>query len=57
MNDSSSNQRIRLERRSPAHWRVILDHPPFNIFGPESIPQLNAVVTALETDRRSRWSC
>jgi enoyl-CoA hydratase/carnithine racemase len=42
--------RIRLERRSPAYWRVTFDHPPLNIFGPESIPQLNAIVTALETD-------
>jgi enoyl-CoA hydratase/carnithine racemase len=50
MNNGSSNQRIRIERRSAAHWRVILDHPPFNIFGPESIPPLNAVMTALETD-------
>jgi enoyl-CoA hydratase/carnithine racemase len=29
---------------------VTFDHPPLNIFGPESIPQLNAIVTALETD-------
>jgi enoyl-CoA hydratase/carnithine racemase len=31
---------------------VTLDHPPLNIFGPESIPQLNDVVTALENDRQ-----
>ena len=30
--------------------RVTFDHPPLNIFGPESIPQLDGVVTALETD-------
>jgi enoyl-CoA hydratase/carnithine racemase len=29
---------------------VTLDHPPLNIFGPETIPQLNDVVTALEAD-------
>jgi enoyl-CoA hydratase/carnithine racemase len=45
-------QRVRLERRLPSYWRVIFDHPPLNIFGPESIPQLNAVVTALETDEQ-----
>jgi len=41
---------IRLERRTPAYWRVTLDNPPFNIFGPKTIPELNAVVTAIETD-------
>src|SRR5262249_30921607 len=32
------------------YWRVTFDNPPLNIFGPESIPQLEEVVTALETD-------
>jgi enoyl-CoA hydratase/carnithine racemase len=32
------------------YWRVTFDHPPLNIFGPETIPQLNEIVTALETD-------
>jgi enoyl-CoA hydratase/carnithine racemase len=41
-----------LTRHSSQYWRVTLDHPPLNIFGPESIPQLNEVVTALETDKQ-----
>jgi enoyl-CoA hydratase/carnithine racemase len=41
---------IRLERRTPAYWRVTLDNPPFNIFGPKTIPELNAVITAIEND-------
>ncbi|MCK1624646.1 enoyl-CoA hydratase/isomerase family protein [Bradyrhizobium sp. 147] len=45
-------QRIRLERRLPSYWRVTFDHPPLNIFGPESIPQLNAIIAALETDEQ-----
>ena len=44
------DRQIRLERRSPFYWRVTFDHPPLNIFGPETIPELNEVVTALETD-------
>ncbi len=44
-------KRIRLAKRSPMYWRVTFDHPPLNIFGPESIPQLNEIVTALETDQ------
>ena len=44
-------KQILLARRSPAYWRVI-DHPPLNIFGPETIPQLNEIITALETDEQ-----
>ena len=47
-----TTKRIRLTRRSPAYWRVTFDHPPLNIFGPESMPQLNEIITALETDER-----
>ena len=49
-----SKQEIRLERVTPEYWRVILDHPPFNIFGPETIPQLNGVITQIETDPKVR---
>src|SRR5271168_4080276 len=52
MGSPKEAKRIRLERRSPFFWRVTFDHPPLNIFGPESIPQLNDIVTALETDDR-----
>jgi enoyl-CoA hydratase/carnithine racemase len=43
-------QEIRIKRITPEYWRVTLDNPPFNIFGPETIPQLNNVVTQIETD-------
>ena len=42
---------IQLARLSPEYWRVTFNHPPLNIFGPETIPQLNEIVTALETDK------
>ena len=48
--NGSPRQEIRLERLTPEYWRVTLDNPPFNIFGPETIPQLNAVITQIETD-------
>ena len=41
---------IRLARRTSSYWRVTFDHPPLNIFGPETMPQLNEIVTALESD-------
>ena len=49
-----STRQIRLVKRSPTYWRVTFDHPPLNIFGPEAIPQLNEIVTALETDHSLR---
>ena len=47
----SSAQQVRLERRLPSYWRVTFDIPPVSIFGPETIPQLNEVITAIETDK------
>jgi enoyl-CoA hydratase/carnithine racemase len=44
-------QQIQLVRRSLLYWRVTFDHPPLNIFGPETIPQLEAVIKSLETDQ------
>jgi enoyl-CoA hydratase/carnithine racemase len=45
-------KQIILARLSPHYWRVTLNHPPLNIFGPDTVPQLNAVITALETDEQ-----
>ncbi|MBP2295724.1 enoyl-CoA hydratase/isomerase family protein [Azospirillum rugosum] len=50
MHDPQAARQIRLDRRSPQYWRVTFDHPPLNIFGPETIPQLDEIVSALETD-------
>jgi hypothetical protein len=44
-------EQIRLERRLPSYWRVTFDIPPLNIFGPKAIPQLNEIITAMETDQ------
>jgi enoyl-CoA hydratase/carnithine racemase len=46
-----SDKQVLLTRRSPTYWRVTLNHPPLNIFGPKTIPQLNEVITAIETDK------
>jgi enoyl-CoA hydratase/carnithine racemase len=47
---TAAKPEIRLERVTPAYWRVTFDHPPFNLFGPETIPQLSSVITQMETD-------
>ncbi len=49
-NRNSDEKQIHLTRRSPNYWRVTIDHPPLNIFGPDTIPQLDEVITAIEAD-------
>ena len=51
MCNSEPNKQIRLERRSPAHWCVTFDIAPLNIFGPQNMAPLTAIVAALETDK------
>lgn len=48
--EMSNPPQIRLERLTREYWRVTLDNPPFNIFGPDTIPQLNSVISQIETD-------
>jgi enoyl-CoA hydratase/carnithine racemase len=43
---------IRLVRESKECWRVTFDIPPLNIFGPANIPQLEEIVSSLESDER-----
>ena len=50
MSDTLNSGEIGLVRRSPFYWRGTIDNPPLNIFGPANLPQLEAVVAALETD-------
>jgi enoyl-CoA hydratase/carnithine racemase len=45
-----SQVQIKVEKRTPTYWRVTFDNPPFNIFGPETIPQMEKVVAEIETD-------
>jgi enoyl-CoA hydratase/carnithine racemase len=52
MSDTTMTKQILLTRRSPAYWRVTINHPPLNIFGPDTIPQLNEAITAVETDEQ-----
>jgi len=50
-NHTATSTQMHLTRPSRHFWRVTFDHPPLNIFGPETIPQLNEIITALETDK------
>jgi enoyl-CoA hydratase/carnithine racemase len=44
------NKQVFLTRQSPALWRVTFNNPPVNIFGPKTIPELNDIITAIESD-------
>ena len=50
LNHTTRDRQIHLTRRSPKFWRVTIDDPPLNIFGPDKIPQLNEIITAIEAD-------
>jgi enoyl-CoA hydratase/carnithine racemase len=52
MTNTHDEGQIRLVRHSDAYWRVTFDLPPLNIFGPANIPQLEEIVSSLESDAR-----
>src|SRR5713101_1250193 len=45
---TATNRKIYLTPRSPHYWRITINRPPLNIFGPDTIPQLNEVISAIE---------
>ncbi|MDM0022305.1 enoyl-CoA hydratase/isomerase family protein [Variovorax saccharolyticus] len=51
---TDAKDQIRLTRVTPEYWRVTFHNPPFNIYGPNTTPQLNKVVTAIESDPQVR---
>jgi len=50
MDSSTKTAPIRLNRVSPACWRVTFDNPPLNLMGPEFVQQFRDIMNALETD-------
>ena len=52
MNSAPKDPQIRLNRVTPSYCRVVLDNPPLNLMGPEFVPQIRDIVTALENDER-----
>ena len=52
MSNPTTTKQIILTRRSSEYWCATINHPPLNIFGPDTIPQLNEIITALETDEQ-----
>jgi enoyl-CoA hydratase/carnithine racemase len=50
MNDSTSSAQLRVNRVSPAYWRVIMNNPPLNLMGPVFVLQFRDIMTAIEND-------
>jgi enoyl-CoA hydratase/carnithine racemase len=46
----TKSTQIRVEKRSPAYWRVTFDNPPINVMGPEMVREFQRVIDALEAD-------
>ncbi|MEI9938510.1 MAG: enoyl-CoA hydratase/isomerase family protein [Pseudomonadota bacterium] len=41
---------ISIEKRSPGYWRATFDHPPINLIDLQTIHELDALVSEIETD-------
>jgi enoyl-CoA hydratase/carnithine racemase len=54
MSESSKAAQVRLNRVSPAYWRVVLDNPPLNLMGPEFVLQFRDIVAQIESDPQLR---
>jgi len=50
LNASAKAAQIRVNRISPAYWRVTFDNPPLNLMGPEFVLQFREILATLETD-------
>jgi enoyl-CoA hydratase/carnithine racemase len=51
---TAKSAQVRLNRRSPSHWRVIFDNPPLNLMGPEFVLEFRKIMTAIEADEHVR---
>ena len=52
MKSTSKVAQVQLIRQSPAYWRVVFDHPPLNLMGPEFVVQFKEIMTELETNEQ-----
>jgi enoyl-CoA hydratase/carnithine racemase len=45
---------IQLTQHTPAYWRATFDHPPINLIDPDTIRELDALISRIETDASVR---
>ena len=54
MNAITKKAQIRLDRISPAYWRVTFANPPLSLMGPEFVLEFREIMNALEADEQVR---
>jgi len=52
LNAKTTTAQIRLNRVSPAYWRITFNNPPLNVMGPQFVQEFREVVTAIEDDEQ-----
>jgi enoyl-CoA hydratase/carnithine racemase len=52
MSQTAKTAQLRLDRQSPAYWRVMFDNPPLNVMGPEFVLEFGDIIKAIETDEQ-----
>jgi enoyl-CoA hydratase/carnithine racemase len=52
MNQPGGRAQVRVEKLSPACWRLVMDNPPLNLMGPEFVLQFREIMAAIEGDEQ-----
>ena len=52
MTATTNPAQLRLERRTPACWRVTIDNPPINVMGPQMVVEFQRIIDAIEADEQ-----
>jgi enoyl-CoA hydratase/carnithine racemase len=53
-NGSDKTAQVRIDRVSPAYWRVVMENPPLNLMGPAFVLQFREIMSAIEDDEALR---
>jgi enoyl-CoA hydratase/carnithine racemase len=54
VNATAKTAQVRLNRQSPAYWRVTFDNPPINVMGPQTVREFQQLIDAIESDEQLR---
>ena len=54
MTAPSSSAQIRVNKSSPAHWRITFDNPPLNVMGPQFVEEFRHIIAKIEADEALR---
>jgi enoyl-CoA hydratase/carnithine racemase len=49
-NANKDTAQVRLDKSSPACWRVTFNNPPLNLMGPEFVLEFREIISAIESD-------